>query len=340
MPRKNVRRWVIGLLLVGAAVGGARWRLGPPIPVQEIRLRSSSFFPTQFPIPIRQPGQYRLMSDLVVTDRDDDAIQILTYGVVVDLNGFTITGPQQGGHGRGVSTGGVDRNYITVRNGVIAGFGGGGVSLPGRYQRVANLHVYKNRGDGIAVGPHSVVVENHVIGNGGGLNVSRGESLILRNIIRRNGGHGIDGGGESWVEQNTIEDNDGEGIFVTVGSLLRGNIVRRSGRNGLLLGTFTTVADNEIRGSREAGVMTYGKSNRIIGNLIKDNLGAGAKLSGPDNYIARNTFQSNATGALTAATDDTIARNEQANIFLLDSGELDGAGVTRGDTRQAEAWSQ
>ena len=75
MHAKNAQRWVIGLLLVGAAAGGVRWQLGPPPPIQEIRLRSSSFFPIQFPIPLHRPGQYRLMSDLVVTDRDDDAIQ-------------------------------------------------------------------------------------------------------------------------------------------------------------------------------------------------------------------------------------------------------------------------
>jgi len=273
------------------------------------------------------------MGDLVVIDPDVDAIQVLTYGVVIDLNGFTLIGPRRGGHGRGISTGGVDRNYITIRNGAISGFGGAGVALPGLYQRVENIHAYHNGGDGIAVGPHSVLVGNRVIDNGGGVNASRGESLILWNTIRGNAGHGIDGGGVSWIEKNTIEDNGGEGIFVTVSSLLRGNTVRRSGRNGLLLGTFITAEDNEIRGSREAGVMTYGKSNRIISNIIMDNLGGGAKLGGPENYLARNTFQNNATGALAAATDDTIARNEHANIFLLDSGEVDSVGVTYGAAR-------
>ncbi|HXG17538.1 MAG TPA: hypothetical protein VNN62_00495 [Methylomirabilota bacterium] len=43
---------------------------------------------------------------------------------------------------------------------------------------------------------------------------------------------------------------------------------------------------------------------------------------------------------MTAAADDTIARNEYANIFLLDSGEIDVAGVTRGATRQIEGWGQ
>lgn len=340
MPPTQVRRWIIRVFLLGVFASWARWQFGPPPPLQEIRLKPSLFSLTQFPIAIRRPGQYRLMSDFVVTDPDIDAIQILTYGVVIDLNGFTVRGPGHRGHGRGVSTGGVDRNYITVRNGALTGFGGGGVVLPGRYQRVENMEVSRNGGDGVAVGPHSVIVDNRIISNGGGLNVSRGESLIWRNMIQRNGGHGINGGGESWIESNTIEDNGGEGIFVTVGSLLRGNVVRRSGRNGLLLGMFSTVEGNEIRGSREAGVMTYGKSNRIIGNLIKENLGVGATLSGPDNYLARNTFQNNATGALAAATDDTIARNEHANIFLLDSGEADVAGVTRGATRQTEGWGQ
>lgn len=85
---------------------------------------------------------------------------------------------------------------------------------------------------------------------------------------------------------------------------------------------------------------TYGKSNRIVGNMIKDNLGAGATLGGPDNYLARNIFQSNAAGALAAATDDTIARNEHANTFLLDSGEVDTAGITRSAPHLTEGWTQ
>lgn len=119
------------------------------------------------------------MPNLVVTNPDVDAIQILTYGVVVDLQGFTISGPRHGGQGRGISTGGVDRNYITIRNGSISGFGGASVALPGLYQRIENVEVSRNGGDGIAVGPHSVIVDNRIISNGGGLNVSRGESLIL-----------------------------------------------------------------------------------------------------------------------------------------------------------------
>lgn len=100
---------------------------------------------------------------------------------------------------------------------------------------------------------------------------------------------------------------------------------------------FSTVEDNEIRGSRDAGVMTYGKSNRLITNLITDNLGSGAKLGGLHHYIAHNTCQSNAIGAVGEAADNAIARDELANIFLLDSGEVDAGGATHGRTRHAEA---
>jgi hypothetical protein len=327
MRTRNSRRWVIGLLLLGSIIGGARWRLGPLPHVHEIR--RSSFFSTRFPLIIQRPGHYRLMTDLVVTDRDLDAIQILTYGVTVDLNGFTVTGPQRGGRGRGISTGGVDRHYLTVSNGTIAGFGGGGVELPGLYQRAESLTITHNAGYGVTVGPKSVIIANRIDHNGGGVNVSRGESRIWQNTIQHNRGHGIEDGGGSWVEKNTIEDNSGEGMFVTVGSSLYGNVVRHSGRNGLLLGAFVTVEANEIRGNREAGVMTYGKSNRILKNLITDNLGVGVKLDGPDNYLARNTFQRNAIGAMTEETDDTVARNDDANIFLLASGEIDQAAMTK-----------
>ncbi len=78
-----------------------------------------------------------------------------------------------------------------------------------------------------------------------------------------------------------------------------------------------------------------------IPNPEDDNIefGAGAKLGGPENYLARNTFQNNATGALAAATDDTIARNEHANTFLLDSGEVDTAGITYSASHLTEGWT-
>lgn len=68
------------------------------------------------------------MSDLLVPDRDVDVIQILTYEVVLDLNGFTVAG--RGGSGRGISTGGGDHLNIPVRNGAVCGFGRDGVHLP------------------------------------------------------------------------------------------------------------------------------------------------------------------------------------------------------------------
>jgi hypothetical protein len=279
------------------------------------------------------------MSDLVVHDRDTDAIQVLTFGVVLDLNGFTLTGPQQGGRGRGVSTGDIDRGYITVRNGTIHGFGSDGVQLRGLSHRVEDVHTFANGGDGIEVGPNSVLIRNLARQNGGaGFNVSRGESLIMNNTAQGNRGHGIDGGGTSWVSENLIEDNAGEGLFLTIGSLATKNVVRRSGRNGLLFGTFVTAEENEIQGSREAGIMTYGKSNRLIGNIIKENHGPGAKLGGPENYVARNTFQANTGGALTSMADDRLGQAEEANVFLLASGDLDESWMTHSGTTGADGW--
>lgn len=118
------------------------------------------------------------------------------------------------------------------------------------------------------------------------------------------------------------------------------NTIRRSGRNGLLLGMFGTVEENEVQGSQEAGIMTYGKSNRVIKNTVKENQGPGAKLGGPDNYIARNIFQSNTAGALAATADDSLGHDQEANVFLLPSGEVDETGITRRSERVGDAWSQ
>src|SRR6266436_5972961 len=46
-----------------------------------------------FPVTISQPGSYRLTGNLVVPDVNTTAIQITADFVTVDLNGFSIIGP-------------------------------------------------------------------------------------------------------------------------------------------------------------------------------------------------------------------------------------------------------
>jgi hypothetical protein len=61
-------------------------------------------------------------------------------------------------------------------------------------------------------------------------------------------------------------------------------------------------------------------------------------LGGPDNYVARNTFQANAAGVLTSEADDRLGRAEEANVFLLASGEIDDAWMTHPGTTGADGW--
>lgn len=310
------RLWLGGALLLCLTTPGIWWVLRPAPAVYELRQRTR-FFPTRFPLRLTQSGQYRLMSDLIVPDRDVDAIQIMTYEVTLDLNGFTIAGPGHGGSGRGISTEGGDHMNLTIRNGTVCGFGRDGVQLPGVSQRVENVRAMKNGGDGFEIGPRSALVRNQSLHNGGsGLNVGRGESCIHENTIQGNFGHGINGGATSEVSRNLIEDNQGEGIFVTVGSVVRNNIIRRSGRNGMLLGSFVVAEENEVHASQAAGIATYGKSNRLIKNALTQNYGPGAQLDGPDNYTAQNVFQGNAAGALGGEADDRLGRDDEANEFL------------------------
>jgi hypothetical protein len=63
--------------------------------------------------------------------------------------------------------------------------------------------------------------------------------------------------------------------------------------------------------------MTYGKSNRPIGNTVKEHHGPGAKLNGPDHYVACNRFQASGTTAFTSAADDDLGQDEEAHVCLL-----------------------
>src|SRR5262249_45497549 len=99
-----------------------------------------------FPVTISESGSYRLTGNLAVPDAATTAIQITAANVALDLNGFTISGPNSctpnptrctysGGAGIGVMAVGppgvVSPANVRVMNGVVRGMGGHGIRMMG-----------------------------------------------------------------------------------------------------------------------------------------------------------------------------------------------------------------
>jgi parallel beta-helix repeat protein len=117
-------------------------------------------------------------------------------------------------------------------------FSGNGVGITGETIFITQSQVTGNRGDGINVGPSSVVRDNLVSGNTGSGIVARDRSLIVGNNVRGSGGHGIHIWllGETRVEANNVVSNTGFGIYIETG----GNFVVKNSGRGNAAGFLTT----------------------------------------------------------------------------------------------------
>ncbi len=161
-----------------------------------------------FPVVIRVAGSYRLTSNLEVSSLDAPAIVIDTNDVEIDLNGFSVRGPNvctPGGCPQGIGQG-IARltsqssgNRVTLRNGSIVGMGSNGIVLEDD-ARIEDMAVSQCGGNGITVGERGLLIQNRV-----GMNGFQGlflgdETLYVRNVLSGRGANrsvtgGVSGGG-------------------------------------------------------------------------------------------------------------------------------------------------
>ena len=216
--------------------------------------------PATFPIVLNQPGSYVLTSNLVVTDQNTIAIEITVNNVTIDLNGFTIQGPNAG-TGHGIFA---DNQYnITIRNGRVWGFGNMGIwldcdlsdpSIRGAGHLIEWIQVMNNATAGIVI--HGGIVRNCVVNNNSG-----GGAIVAVNSI---------------VTQCTTNNNGAAGIRVT------NSIVTRCTANYNYGQGIDT--DSNIEGDA---------NTRIEGNNVRNNSIWGIFLWGENDYAIRNTGSEN-----------------------------------------------
>lgn len=157
---------------------------------------------TGFPFRITQPGSYQLTSNLVVP-ANTSGIEIQADNVILDLNGFTISGPVTcfvhvgctGSVNDPIGILGFGSNP-TVRNGSVVGFNIG-IFLPGPSVDsdislsgglVEEIHVSNNSAIGISI-ESGVVRRNTANLNGSG--IAMGSSLVTENVANFNLAFGL-----------------------------------------------------------------------------------------------------------------------------------------------------
>ncbi|MGH9658323.1 MAG: hypothetical protein ACRD96_07245 [Bryobacteraceae bacterium] len=127
---------------------------------------------TTLPAVITEPGSYCFTGDLEASITSGLAINIRTDNVVLDLNGFRLSGLAAGLGTQAIGIIAVNLQNITIRNGTISGFltgiwliAAGGVS---RGYVVENIRAAQNTHIGIDVGGLGTIVRNNqVVATGG-----------------------------------------------------------------------------------------------------------------------------------------------------------------------------
>jgi hypothetical protein len=232
-----------------------------------------------YPVTLSAPGSYVLTSDLTIPNTNTSAIEVTTVEIVViDLNGFTIRGPNTctgcpvtsctGGSGRGVYNTGTTRG-ISIRDGSIQGMGSLGVDITGN-GHLERVFINSNGGRGARVGSGALVArEAGFASNGGdGLYMDPGfPGLVHDSIASCNLDEGMELGTGCTVTSNTTISNGGDGIFLSSGGTASGNSVVGNVGIGIFGGDGVTVVGNTIRLNLNYGLATgaaSGYGNNVL----------------------------------------------------------------------------
>lgn len=172
-----------------------------------------------FPVTISQPGSYRLMGNLNLTDASVHAIHITADNVTLDLNGFTVQGP--------VTCTGYSPSALTCtaasNTGVLAD-NGRAATVHGGYVRGFQFGVYLS-GPGRIEGVHVSDTSER------GISDFSTDSHVAGNSVRRSGGGGIAGWG--LVRDNSVSLTRAAGIYLGAGALATANRVYYVGGPGI-----------------------------------------------------------------------------------------------------------
>jgi hypothetical protein len=184
-----------------------------------------------FPVTISQPGSYRLDGNLTVPDAATTAIEITADNVTLDMNGFSINGPNvctanptrctfSGGGGIGIlavaSPGVLSPANVRIFNGTVRGMGGHGIRMLGNGTSVENVRATMNGGPGIVVGD-GTIADSYV-------ELSAQGAAVVGTIVR-----------------NTISKNNIFGIFVRPGGVATGNVAANNAATGFSINNATAV---------------------------------------------------------------------------------------------------
>jgi parallel beta-helix repeat protein len=276
---------------------------------------------------INEPGSYYLVAPFV-GEVAKNGILIDANDIVIDLNGFGLTGVA--GSGKGFYVQGQHTNLV-IQNGSVNRWGSVGINLNNETLfafsfvncvTLRNLHVSENGANGIKAEKTVIITDCLVTDNGNyGISASIGANVrgctVLRNqsvgiglgrdalisecVVADNGDRGIQVfNGDALVRHCNVNDNSSNGIYAGPNSSIIGCTIKNNDKHGIEVTQKCLVLNNNcsINGSNAgqdaAGIRVTGSGNRIEGNnCIGNDDGIEVPIGG--NVIIKNTASGNGT---------------------------------------------
>lgn len=274
-----------------------------------------------FPVTLSRPGSYQLTGNLIVTTASLSAIEITSDDVSLDLNGFSLVGIA-GCNGEGAtlvctpSGSGVGvfahaREGISVRNGFVYAFPGGGVLLSQVEScTIEDVSFLFNASRALQIGGSCTL---------SGLVIDRnaGEAVF----VSTNDFSAADSPSDDAVlRESVVSRNRGEGVFTTSSAgrdrfQIERSAISGNGRTGADLRTEGGVRDSAIFGNAQGGIRL------------------GVNSQDPDSGMLRgNAVRSNAYGFALDPSQVGYSHNNVSNHAGASSGGVQtGPNVCEGD---------
>lgn len=284
---------------------------------------------------ITQPGSYYLTGNITEVT-GESGIEIASNRVTIDLNGFSLIGVT--GSLAGITTDGLGRSGITIRNGGISLWGSRGISISGNTAAISleNLSVTSNGDDGILAS--NAVLRNCTLISNVGDGVS-GAAVVVGSFARGNDRIGFQLNNGGTISDSTALDNGIYGISVgaggtvvncsargntTVGIILFGDGVIKNSSSSNNLGdgingqNGTAIIDCVANNNGQDGIVVLANS-LVRGNTCANNTSDGIFVSsGSGNRIEGNTLNFNGRGLNVAGFSNIIVRNSARGNTTVD----------------------
>jgi parallel beta-helix repeat protein len=252
---------------------------------------------SSLPYVITNRGSYYLTESLTAT-LPTNGIIIAASDVTIDLNGFMLIGVTNMGAcgiAEVLSTNLQLFVNLTIRNGVVSGWGNAGVSMwDGMNCRLSGITAYENGsagGTGIIVGK-DWDVDNCLVYKNYGIGMSVADYTRVRNCkARQNLGNGFHTGIGSVIENCVSAGNGQSGFFGQTLSKISDCVALCNTNDGIYVGP-NSIATRNLSGQNGGSGISAGASSRLTENLSSYNGVDGINVGG-DAYVTHNQSTGN-----------------------------------------------